>query len=543
MNSTEFFMYATFTSGTLALIAAGYIFFIGRYQKSTFISALFIFSGIWALMDGFGVLASTAQIKILTATLAYFGIAFISPTILILALSQSDLLHRVPKGLIFLVWSIGLLYLVTVLTNQFHHLYWSGFDWVNDPIPNSLLFERGPLFGFFVVSNYVFLAASVLVLLYNLTYTRGVLQLQTIGMLLSIFLPWMVHLDWFSRDTSTNHWDYTSIILTVTTTLMLINLNIWGLFDILPIVRDEIPEMIADGIVVVDEQNRVIYMNEAAGKLIGPEYGGMVGEKFNIPLIDQVILITRPDGEQGYIQTKVFTVNRRSKSYKATVIMLNDTTQTVLTDAKIKDLEQESVINEARKRIADDLHDSMAQGLYSLKLLVEEVDRRKAASLPIDDVLRMINQAVNYSITEFRMTLFKLNNNAAHVPLREFIENRLSSVEERVGVQTNLTCSDIPPINDQELDQVTSFISEALNNILTHALATTIDLSVSDDGSDLVITIKDNGIGFDPSVERSGHLGIPNMRDRAKALHGKATFESSDKGTTVTLRFQPTPGG
>jgi two-component system nitrate/nitrite sensor histidine kinase NarX len=80
---------------------------------------------------------------------------------------------------------------------------------------------------------------------------------------------------------------------------------------------------------------------------------------------------------------------------------------------------------------------------------------------------------------------------------------------------------------------------EALSNIRKHARAERVDVRVADDG-DFVLTISDNGVGFDPGG-RGGdesHVGLHIMRERAiRVGAGLEVVSQPGKGTTVTLRI------
>ena len=79
---------------------------------------------------------------------------------------------------------------------------------------------------------------------------------------------------------------------------------------------------------------------------------------------------------------------------------------------------------------------------------------------------------------------------------------------------------------------------EALQNALRHAAAERIEVRLEDGGGRLVLTVADDGRGFDPSapVLRSRRLGLTSMEERATELGGQLTVRSRPgEGTTVRL--------
>lgn len=89
------------------------------------------------------------------------------------------------------------------------------------------------------------------------------------------------------------------------------------------------------------------------------------------------------------------------------------------------------------------------------------------------------------------------------------------------------------------LINIIRIIQEACHNIIKHAEADNVAISFSKDGSWLVLTIEDNGKGFDPdaAICNGGH-GLRNMEKRVKELGGEIAFTSiSGQGTVIKARF------
>jgi signal transduction histidine kinase len=80
---------------------------------------------------------------------------------------------------------------------------------------------------------------------------------------------------------------------------------------------------------------------------------------------------------------------------------------------------------------------------------------------------------------------------------------------------------------------------EALSNVARHARATKATVRLAPEGDELVLEIRDNGQGFEPTVTPPGdHFGLANMRDRATALHGNLLVESGGaSGTRIIVRI------
>jgi signal transduction histidine kinase len=82
-----------------------------------------------------------------------------------------------------------------------------------------------------------------------------------------------------------------------------------------------------------------------------------------------------------------------------------------------------------------------------------------------------------------------------------------------------------------------------MHNVVKHAGASRINLTVTTDESGTTLVVRDNGVGFDPGQDFHGHLGLKSMRERAAKLEGTTDIESAPgSGTAITVRFPVRPG-
>jgi signal transduction histidine kinase len=79
---------------------------------------------------------------------------------------------------------------------------------------------------------------------------------------------------------------------------------------------------------------------------------------------------------------------------------------------------------------------------------------------------------------------------------------------------------------------------EALHNTVKHARASRADLKLVCDARGIVLEVSDDGAGFDPGEDFSGHLGLKSMRERAARLGGTLQVESAPgEGTSIRVRI------
>jgi NarL family two-component system sensor histidine kinase LiaS len=94
-----------------------------------------------------------------------------------------------------------------------------------------------------------------------------------------------------------------------------------------------------------------------------------------------------------------------------------------------------------------------------------------------------------------------------------------------------------PPTAEHALFRITQ---EALANIARHSAATTTVIDLRSETGRIILSICDNGRGFDPRTARAG-LGLQSMRERAEAIGAQLTMSSMNPGTHIHLTL-PIPG-
>jgi two-component system sensor histidine kinase DevS len=204
-----------------------------------------------------------------------------------------------------------------------------------------------------------------------------------------------------------------------------------------------------------------------------------------------------------------------------------------------EEIERLAVLEE-RSRIGMDLHDGVIQSIYAVGLTLETTrlllakDPGQAEQL-LDKAVEGLNDAIrdirNF-ILDLRPHRFEgdLSQGLARL-VREFKANAMVEIDVEAEDQT---LKDLPAPQGRALFLTAQ---EALANVARHARADHVQLSVVQDNAQLVMTVEDDGNGFDPARQRQtvGH-GLANMRARAEELGGSFTIESQPgEGTTVRV--------
>jgi PAS domain S-box-containing protein len=189
-----------------------------------------------------------------------------------------------------------------------------------------------------------------------------------------------------------------------------------------------------------------------------------------------------------------------------------------------------------RKRIARELHDGLASTLVAVKYRLEKVAGQMEPGIALQDSLQEVIAILSGLNIEIRRLMADLRpavlDDLGIVPAlnwfcREF-EKTYSHI--RVEKQTVVSESDLAEVLKTPIFRLTQ---EALNNIAKHSGADRVALTLTKANNRIVLTIRDNGRGFDPDTVVKG-LGLSTMKERTELSGGDYGLESAPgKGTTL----------
>jgi signal transduction histidine kinase len=195
-----------------------------------------------------------------------------------------------------------------------------------------------------------------------------------------------------------------------------------------------------------------------------------------------------------------------------------------------------------RVRIARDLHDTLLQGVQGLVLRFHFATERLPAEEPVRAVPRDALDRADKVISEGRDKVRELR---AETVSAGDLDKRLSRAVDAMKADGGSLISFYVIGQPRRLrpsvqDELYSIGREALTNAVRHAQATEIALELNYDEMQIILVCRDNGRGLEAEVVRagvkSGHWGIPGMRERARSLGCKLELASSaESGTRIQV--------
>jgi PAS domain S-box-containing protein len=204
-----------------------------------------------------------------------------------------------------------------------------------------------------------------------------------------------------------------------------------------------------------------------------------------------------------------------------------------------KELESEilAVTERERGRISQDLHDTLCQELTATAFLLKSRAKNIGADNPkcaqsLEEAAQIVNQNVGLA-----------RDLARNLRPFDFLPGGLISALRQLAARTNkrvlcrCDCSERIYVRDQDISvNLYRIAQEAVNNSLKHAEASHVVIGLRRRDNALVLYIRDDGAGFQPSKKRRG-LGIHLMTYRADVVDGKLSIDSQPgRGTTITCQ-------
>jgi signal transduction histidine kinase len=200
----------------------------------------------------------------------------------------------------------------------------------------------------------------------------------------------------------------------------------------------------------------------------------------------------------------------------------------------------ERVVRRERERIAVDLHDDLGGGLTQLVLIGETSRREISADSQMAEALGRLCDQSRGLLRGMNETVWLINSQRDTVrDFASYVAKYAESFFQNSPVRCRFAIEDdLPPLPCDLGIRRNLFLAvkEALNNILRHSGATAAEVEIHRVRNELVVTIRDNGRGFDPSKTSDGN-GLRNMAKRAREAGGQFNVESRE-GEGCAMEFR-----
>lgn len=316
-------------------------------------------------------------------------------------------------------------------------------------------------------------------------------------------------------------------------------------------------ELLHEGVVVIDIENRIRMANPAFERMFGFTAGSAIGTS-----IDDVIAqpqgvgrdrlsqqLSGMTGESPGLTPVEFKCRRRDGTVfdaacVATLTHVDGATHrlAVITDVtERRGLEREilEIAGREQLRIGSDLHDGLGQDLTGVALMLRSVvaqlrKENSSARADVEDIISLVNGAIE-STRAMARGLAPVG--ADRGGLIAGLQSMAVRGMERYGVRAHFNTSLREPLtlDDGAATHLYRIAQEAFTNAIRHGRVTQVTIDLATAEGTLTLSVQDNGRGFDERNASNNGLGLKLMRYRAQMLGGDVTI-SNNKGGGVIVR-------
>ena len=232
----------------------------------------------WSLGYGLELISADLPTKILWAKIQYLGVVTVPAAWLVFALQYAGQERRLDKHGLAVLTVEPITTLLLVWTNEAHHLIWSSTTLNFDgPIP-MLEVTYGPFFWIHTGYSYLLLLLGTILLVWTVFHQPSLYRGQVVAVLAGVLVPWLGTVLYIFIGDSLPSLGLPPLLLTVTDLVLALGLFRYRLLDVMPVAHDAIVKGMSEGVIVLDERSRVVYLNPAAERIVGRSTSEVVGQ-------------------------------------------------------------------------------------------------------------------------------------------------------------------------------------------------------------------------------------------------------------------------
>lgn len=347
----------------LISLAAAFVAFGYRKATSGLILAILLLLSAWWSAAGIFESASTdPEMKFLWSGIEYLGGVNVPVLLLLLTIQYTHPGIRFKPVLVISLFIIPAVTVIAALTNDFHHLVWTGYM----PGPegsNQIIYQHGAWFWIgFMGYSYLMMLASMLLLVNSLIQQRQTFRYQIIAFLIALALPWIGNILYLFNLNPLPGLDLTRIAFSGSGIILVYSISTFRFLDLLPRARTLLIDSMSDGMLVIDPMKRILDINQAALFMLGlgkkENVIGKTIEEFDSDSFRQLSLAVGSASadkvyfiRSKYIEVNITPlVNKKGDAYGSSIYMHD------ITDLKKKEKEIE-LSEEKYRALAENISD------------------------------------------------------------------------------------------------------------------------------------------------------------------------------------------
>ena len=566
-----------------ALAAFVTILLLWKFRKSTevkFLIYLEFFVAIWAVTYAMEFASNELSTKILWSKLSYFGIAFLPVFYFLFTTAFSQKKKIIAPKIVVLLLIIPLITIALVLTNEKHLLIWPSITL--DPVENIAHYGHGVGFWFF----YAFTETLLLLGLYNLVSSINnftpYYKSQSGTLIVATMIPIIGNLMYVTNLNPYPGFDWTPVSFVLTGLIIALGVVRFSMFDIIPLARTKLVEMMNDGVVVINTQGFIEDCNSAIYNIFNWQNKSIIHKPFEMVFnnysklkeglsnnLASIQLEVKHEESIYYYQIRISPIYRNHK-FSGNILLFHDITSIRKAEEELKKTNKK-LLNEIEKRerliddldafahtVAHDLRNSLSS-IFSASEIMEELIKQNDKNL-LSELSNLINLSANKSIQITHELLLLATTDKTQVE-RNQLDMATIFNEAKMQFADLIKNSNAQITEPSEWPQAIGYapwIEEVWTNYLSNAIKYGGTPPIIEVGADVlfngnvVFWIKDNGKGLteeeqkmlfknfvrlDPQKADGYGLGLSIVKKITEKLGGLAGVESKGNGEGSKFYF------
>lgn len=546
----------------------GVIFIAFRHMNvrgARYFILLLLALDVWALFTGLEYAVVEPGWKIIFGKFEYLGIATVGPTWLMFALSYNRKEKWLTRFNIISLFVISAVIVIVAFTNELHGLLWPRIT-PSSAIPGAnLIYDHGPAFWFVIVFNYLNLAMGTFVIVDNALRARDVYRWQMVGLVVSAIIPWVGNIIYVSNLSPVPGLDLTPLAFTVSAIIISFSIFYLGLFDLVPIARDQLVEDLIDGVLVLDTGNRVADINPRARELLRIGKEPVIGKNV-ADLVQPWQNLLGPFRDVNSAQTELHFNNALVSDIELRISPLSDEQGNLMGRLIIaQDISKRKNLEKLRddliRAMVHDLRNPLGSVMLSMDLLKTELasalteEQRitfQTGEESVQKILRLVNSILDINRLESgEMPLKREQVALQKIVADAFQTQMLIAKKKRIVLEKNIPFGLPAVMIDKDL------MPRVFQNLLDNAVKFSpddgvVEIGAKNDpgGQEIIVSFRDSGPGINGDIKNrlfekfsSGNikgsgsgLGLAFCRLVIEAHGGRIWVDDQvNKGTTISM--------
>jgi PAS domain S-box-containing protein len=232
----------------------------------------------WSFMYALELASADLTWQLFWAKMEYIGIVCVPPLFLLFTLEYSRVRQRLNRWVIYLIWVLPLITLILVWTNEYHGLIWSEIDQKNVGGYSLLSLEHGIMFWIWTAYSYICLFLGSIILIRRAISVPPELKPQSYILVFGAAITWIGNIIYLAGLSPVPDLDITPIALIISMVFYSLGLFRFGILDIMPIAGETVLESLEAVVIVVDDSDRIIYINQAFEYYSGVDAKTFIGK-------------------------------------------------------------------------------------------------------------------------------------------------------------------------------------------------------------------------------------------------------------------------